>query len=130
MNDISEKQKQEWTKELLMHVAQHLSGKALCNHIEYIVDICIPSSFSYSQISMEDLTHINSNVSEVTIKHRNEAVDEAKLFTHILRNHMNQLVIDCGDINPPAVNKDYLIPGRYRYQFSATKKTRRWVKER
>lgn len=132
MNDITTRQREAWTKEFLLHVAQHLSNKSAISRTEYIVDICIPSEFSMAQTPEESLNYISSNMSDVAIHHRKDKGKQySLLISHILMYHMKQLVIaDTDSFCGVPVHREYLVPGRYKYVFSATRKTRKWVKLR
>lgn len=119
------------TKLFLQCVSEHLSNKAEAKGLEYQIDIGISSDFN-KDYEIEDYSAvIFSNVDEIQINHRKQTNLFTHVINHVLCYHMPSLVNRYDpELKRITIWPGLIVPGSYKYVYSATKKSRRWVKIR
>ena len=91
------------TLEFLHLISQHLSGRSEFRQVEYIVEIT------------DSIVQISHSVFVFPDRHTRKPGTKLPVLEHIIQYHY-----DC--------KLPELIPGTYKYELSAFKKSRRWTR--
>lgn len=118
---MTEVEKSALTKELLMSIAEHLSGREDCKGIEYTVSI---------GMSKRDIRHITMKPRKQVFPNRYKRckADKLPVINHVIQEHFVELYGGADAKMNPIVYTDNLVKGIYQYQLSVDKKQRRWVR--
>lgn len=112
----------DMTEAILRCISLHLSTRRSCREIEYKVNI-----YDDGKLVMFPNMYVFPDS-----KHRKSA-DRQDIIAHILINHCDSKYVyiirnSYGQIHSCKVNPNYISPGSYIYEFSSTRKSRRWNK--
>ena len=91
------------TQELLMLLAQHLSGRTELRHVEYMVVID------------NSAVQVSHDVAVFPDRHTRKPGTQLPVLEHIIQYHYNNKLPE-------------LISGTYKYELSASNKSRRWTR--
>lgn len=112
----------DMTEAILRCISSHLSARRGCREIEYKVNI-----YDDGKIVMFPKMYVFPDS-----KHRKSA-DRQDIVSHILIDHcdsrfVNIIENESGEMHSWKVDTEYITPGSYSYEFSSTRKSRRWNK--
>lgn len=109
----SESEKSTRTKKLLICISRHLSGRKDCRQVEYVV-----------HIDEESFITCLPNVHVFPDRHDRSKFSRSTIISHCITHHFQELL----KYPEFGVDTDKLVTGTYKYQLSANKKRRRWIR--
>ena len=118
---MTEVEKAKVTTQFLRCIAQHLSSRADCKGLEYVVTI--GTDKWDDAVLMSPMKYVFPNRYDRSPSYLESVV------LHVLKHHMPELYsprTEC--IYTAFVDINKIVPGTYMYQLSIDKKRRRWTK--
>lgn len=125
------------TYKFLHMISSHLSGRADCRKLEYIVAIGVDDARIPRQLSLEDsdkIDHANYvyMYPEVLVfpgaRNRNKNL-KLSIVDHIIKSHMTEELYNGVDpFGRIKVETSKMVQGVYKYQISYSGRKRRWIR--
>lgn len=107
------------TKQLLQKIANHLSGRKDCKGVNYVVTI----HSEEKSVEFYPSTQVFPN------RYRRCERDKVSIVSHVIQEHLPELLIGFDTQLNLLVDTDKLVPGTYIYESSIDNRRRRWTRQ-